>query len=88
MYSQCEFTHPPPWQPDITVTKVDGQGNPQVSCDWRRAGQHSIQYQALLLGEWFKYNLCVDFPTLAQDRNLVLEMFTNNPDNGDEKTLD
>ena len=48
-----------------------------------RDHKYSIQYQALLLGEWFKYNLCVDFPTLAQDRNLVLEMFTNNPDNGD-----
>ena len=50
----------------VSVFQVDGQGDAQ----------------SLLLGEWFKYNLCVDFPTMDEDRNIVVEMFTNDPDNG------
>ena len=38
--------------------------------------------QSMLMGEWFKYNLCVDFPTMDEDKNIVVEMFTNDPDNG------
>ena len=49
----------------VSVFQVDGQGDAQ----------------SLLLGEWFKYNLCVDFPTMDEDRNIVVEMFTNDPDN-------
>ena len=52
--------------PSDSLFQVDGQGDAQ----------------SLLLGEWFKYNLCVDFPTMDEDRNIVVEMFTNDPDNG------
>ena len=52
----------------VSVSLVDGQGDAQ----------------SLLLGEWFKYNLCVDFPTMDEDRNIVVEMFTNDPDNGED----
>ena len=55
---------------------------PVTSCVFMFQVEGQGDAQSLLLGEWFKYNLCVDFPTMDEDRNIVVEMFTNDPDNG------
>ena len=62
----CMFETMPSWKPDVSVTKVNGQGNPQ----------------ALLLGEWMQYHMCLDLPTMKDDKNIWFEMWTNNPTNG------
>ena len=62
----CVFDHPPEWSPEVFWSKTGGQGDPT----------------SMLMGEWFSYNISIDLPTMSSDKNLVLEVFTNNPENG------
>ena len=62
----CTFDVPPAWKPEMSSIKVEGQGNAQ----------------SMYIGDWYRYKMWVDFPITTDDKNLVFQMFTNNPDNG------
>ena len=62
----CDFETPPAWSPEVWWSKTGGQGDPNN----------------MLMGEWFSYNMSIDLPTLNSERKIVMEVFTNNPDNG------
>ena len=62
----CVPETPPAWSPEVWWRKTDGQGDPT----------------SLLMGEWFSYNMSIDLPTISSEKNIVMEVFTNNPDNG------
>ena len=60
------FQTMPAWKPDVSIAKVDGQGNPA----------------SLKLGEWMKYHMCIDLPVITDDKNIEFEMWTNDSNNG------
>ena len=64
----CLPEHQPTWMPEVTNTKVDGQGK-------------STEFSP---GDWFSYKFDLDLPSIPSDkpRKVEIDLCTNNPNNG------